>query len=157
MVLQAFEALTQPTAHDVAPSPAPVALPMVPPVPTASPAVDPAAATTLRYAHWFGGIGCAAHQLSASFVPHCYFDHDADANSHFTAAFPSAICSGTFEAAMAPDSAFMAAAKTYPVGFCSPPCSDISKINDYRDEFSACADLTIESVRKLCLVGHEVF
>jgi hypothetical protein len=47
---------------------------------------------------------------------------------------------------LAPDSAFMAAAKTCPVGFCSPPCSDISKINDYRDEFSACADLTIELV-----------
>jgi hypothetical protein len=51
----------------------------------------------------------------------------------------------------------MTAAKTCPVGFCTPPCSDISKANDFRDEFSACADLTIESVRKLCLVGHEVF
>jgi hypothetical protein len=51
--------------------------------------------------------------------------------------------------AMAPDSAFMAAPKTCPDGFCSPPCSGISKTNDYRDEFfSACADLTIESVRK---------
>jgi hypothetical protein len=82
-------------------------------------------------------------------VPHCYFDHDADANSHFTSAFPSAIRSGTFDEAMAPDSAFMTAAKTCPVGFCSPPCSDISKANDYRDELPAdcCANCQLYLTR----------
>ena len=58
---------------------------------------------------------------------------------------------------MASGSDFMQAAKACRVGFGSPPCTDISSVNRNRDESSACAELTVDCVRKLAEVQHEMF
>jgi hypothetical protein len=102
------------------------------------------------------GIGCAAHQLPATFTPTCYFDSDGDASGVFSAAFPSDVCAGSFAEALLPDSPFVRCAKLARVGFASPPCTDISIVNPKRQESSACSELTVDCVRALRYVRHEV-
>ena len=115
-----------------------------------------ATTTPLTTAHWFGGIGCAAHQLPSTFSSTCYFDSDDAARSIFTSAFPSTVCAGSFADALAPGSPFVRCATLARVGFASPPCVDISIVNSKRQESSACAELTVDCVRALRLVRHEV-
>ena len=155
--LDAFDALTQPSAAPaVAPDPPPAPLPP-PPAPDPTETVGTGSAGSLSCAHWFGGIGCAAHQLPSPFAPTCYFDSDGTASDVFAQSFPTVIQAGSFADAMDVDSAFMRAAKCARVGFASPPCTDISVVNSNRDESSACAELTIDCVRALAKVQHEMF
>ena len=155
--LDAFDALTQPSAAPaVAPDPPPAPLPP-PPAPGPTETVGTGSAGSLSCAHWFGGIGCAAHQLPSPFAPTCYFDSDGTASDVFAQSFPTVIQAGSFADAMDVDSAFMRAAKCARVGFASPPCTDISVVNSNRDESSACAELTIDCVRALAKVQHEMF
>ena len=58
---------------------------------------------------------------------------------------------------MTSGSPFLAAASTAQVGFASPPCSEISVVNKYRNEGSARAELAVDCVRALAMVQHEVF
>ena len=85
-----------------------------------------------------------------------YFDSDDAARSIFTSAFPSTVCAGSFADALAPGSPFVRCATLARVGFASPPCVDISIVNSKRQESSACAELTVDCVRALRLVRHEV-
>ena len=66
------------------------------------------------------------------------------------------VCAGSFADALAPGSPFVRCATLARVGFASPPCVDISIVNSKRQESSACAELTVDCVRALRLVRHEV-
>jgi hypothetical protein len=47
-------------------------------------------------AHWFVGIGCAAHQLPSTFYPACTFDEVSTAMDVFLDSFPDVPASTTF-------------------------------------------------------------
>jgi site-specific DNA-cytosine methylase len=74
----------------------------------------------------------------------------------FKSAFPDATCSTSFTDALAPGSNFLRSAKEARVGFASPPCLDISVVNTARNESSACAELTVDCVKALRMVRHEI-
>jgi site-specific DNA-cytosine methylase len=135
--------------------PADVPVAAVSPEPDPQPASTP---TTIPIADWFGGIGCAPRHLRRSFHPVAYFDADDTARGVFTRRFPDCPTHGDFQsvAAGSGPGTFVHAAKQARVGFASPPCSDISTVNDSRSESSSSAQLIVDTVRMLPRVRHEV-
>jgi site-specific DNA-cytosine methylase len=91
------------------------------------------------------------------FCSTCAFDSNATASGALRRSFPYLVIGTTFEKAMTPGSSFLAAASVARVGFASPPRSDISVVNRYRNEGSARAELAVDCVRALAMVQHEVF
>ena len=116
----------------------------------------------IKTAHWFVGIGCAAHQLPSAFYPSCAFDVDSTAMEVFLGSFPDVPTSTTLKEAMKNDSAFLRAARESRVGFASPPCSQHTQANRRRDTYLGLhimhpsATLVIDTIDALALVQHEV-
>jgi site-specific DNA-cytosine methylase len=116
----------------------------------------------IKTAHWFVGIGCAAHQLPSTFYPSCAFDMDSTAMEVFLGSFPDVPTSTTLKEAMKKDSAFLREARESRVGFASPPCSQHTQANRRRDTYLGLhimhpsAALVIDTIDALAIVQHEV-
>jgi hypothetical protein len=87
------------------------------------------------------------------------FDSDADAANVFTSHFPGVPMAGDFDnITNGPDGpgTYKQAARQERVAFASPPCSDISVINDSRNESSKQARLIVRTVQSLSEGNIEV-
>jgi hypothetical protein len=110
----------------------------------------------IKVAEYYGGIGCATASLPSDFVTHTYFDSDREARTVFELNNPGVRTHGSARDAMAMGSSFHDEAAQCDMAFCGPPCSNISRLNHFRDSNASDARLFANTVDMIAINNYKL-